>query len=196
MHVIHKILVANRGEIAVRVMRTARKLGIKTVAVYSQTDAGSLHVSHADEAYCIGEVELSDTYLNIGKILDVAVSSKCDAVHPGYGFLAENPLFVDACKKAGLIFIGPDTHAMKIMGNKIEARAFVKKINIPMTEGVTGTKEVLEKTAHTIGFPVLLKAAAGGGGKGMRIVYDENDLAEAIESTSRQALAYFGDETV
>jgi acetyl-CoA carboxylase biotin carboxylase subunit len=196
MNQIHKILVANRGEIAVRVIRTARKMGIKTVAVYSQVDAGSLHVTFADEAYCIGEVELSETYLNIGKIIGVSLESGCDAVHPGYGFLAENPLFVDAVKKAGLIFIGPDTHAMKVMGNKIEARAFVKKINIPMTEGVTGTREELAATAHRIGFPVLLKAAAGGGGKGMRIVYDAGELPEALESTSRQAKAYFGDETV
>ena len=196
MHQIHKILIANRGEIAVRVIRTAKKLGIKTVAVFSRIDADSLHVSYADEAYCIGEVELSETYLNINAIIGVALQSQCDAVHPGYGFLAENPLFVDACKSAGLIFIGPDTHAMKIMGNKIAARAFVKEINIPMTEGVTGTKEELEKTASRIGFPVLLKAAAGGGGKGMRIVYEADDLAEAIESTSRQAKAYFGDETV
>ncbi len=196
MQQIYKILVANRGEIAVRVIRTARKLGIKTVAIYSAIDAGSLHVAQADEAYCIGEVELSETYLNIAKLIEVAVRSQCDAVHPGYGFLAENHLFVDGCKAAGLIFIGPDTHAMKIMGNKISARAFVKKINIPMTEGVTGTPEELEKTAHRIGFPVLLKAAAGGGGKGMRIVYGEQELAESIESTSRQAKAYFGDETV
>ncbi len=196
MPVIQKILIANRGEIAVRVIRTARKLAIKTVAVYSAIDAGSLHVSFADEAYCIGEVELSETYLNIPKIIEVAVRSKCDAVHPGYGFLAENPLFVDACHQAGLIFIGPDTQAMKVMGNKIKARAFVRELNIPMTDGVTGTKEELEKTAARIGFPVLLKAAAGGGGKGMRVVYQAAGLAEAIESTSRQAKAYFGDETV
>ena len=196
MNLIHKILIANRGEIAVRVIRTARKLGIKTVAVYSQVDADSLHVTMADEAWCIGEVELSETYLNIAKIMEVARQTGCDAIHPGYGFLAENPLFVTACVEAGILFIGPRPEAMKIMGNKIEARAFVKKINIPMTEGVTGSKEELEKTAYRIGFPVLLKAAAGGGGKGMRIVYEEKELAEAIESTSRQAKAYFGDETV
>jgi acetyl-CoA carboxylase biotin carboxylase subunit len=196
MNVIHKILIANRGEIAVRVIRTAKKLGIKTVAVYSQVDADSLHVTMADEAWCIGEVELSDTYLNIPKIMEVARETGCDAIHPGYGFLAENPLFVAACVEAGITFIGPRQDAMRIMGNKIEARAFVKKINIPMTEGVTGSHEELEKTAHKIGFPVLLKAAAGGGGKGMRIVYAENELAEAIEATSRQAKAYFGDETV
>ncbi|MDP1622860.1 MAG: acetyl-CoA carboxylase biotin carboxylase subunit [Bacteroidales bacterium] len=196
MNVIHKILIANRGEIAVRVIRSAKKLGIKVVAIYSQVDADSLHVTMADESWCIGEVELSDTYLNIPKIIDVALQTGCDAIHPGYGFLAENPLFVEACVEAGIIFIGPHPEAMKIMGNKIEARAFVKKIKIPMTDGVTGTKQELEKTAHKIGFPVLLKAAAGGGGKGMRIVYKESELAEAIEATSRQALAYFGDETV
>lgn len=196
MKIIHKILIANRGEIAVRVIRTARKMGIKTVAVYSQVDSDSLHVTAADEAWCIGEVELSETYLNIAKIIEVAKQTGCDAIHPGYGFLAENSQFVAACDEAGITFIGPNTQSMKIMGNKIEARAFVKKINIPMTDGVTGSPEVLEKTAQTIGFPVLLKAAAGGGGKGMHIVYKADELAGAIESTSRQAKAYFGDETV
>jgi len=196
MKMIHKILVANRGEIAVRIMRTARKLGIKTVAIYSQVDADSLHVTMADEAWCIGEVELGETYLNIPKIIGVARQTGSDAIHPGYGFLAENPLFVSACEEAGIIFIGPRPEAMKIMGNKIEARAFVKKIGIPMTAGITGTKEELAKSAHLIGFPVLLKAAAGGGGKGMRIVHHEAELAEALEATSRQALAYFSDETV
>lgn len=193
---IHKILIANRGEIAVRVIRTAQKLGIRTVAIYSGIDADSLHVAKADEAWCIGEIELSDTYLNIAKIVDLAVKTGCDAIHPGYGFLAENAGFVKACRDAGIIFIGPDTEAMRIMGNKIEAREFVRKHGIPMTKGVTGTPEQLMATAHKIGFPVLLKAAAGGGGKGMRIVYKEDELAEAIESTSRQAISYFGDETV
>lgn len=196
MKAIQKILVANRGEIAVRVMKTARKLGIRTVAVYSLIDADSMHVTMADEAWCIGDAELSETYLNIEKILETARDTGCDAIHPGYGFLAENPLFAEACDKAGIIFIGPRAEAMRIMGNKIEARAFVKKIGVPMTEGVTGTHEALARTARTIGFPVLLKAAAGGGGKGMRIVYEEGELAEAIESASRQAGAYFGDETV
>lgn len=193
---IQKLLIANRGEIAVRVIRTARRLGIKTVVIYSSVDKDSLHVSMADEARCIGEIELSETYLNIPKIISVAQQTGCDAIHPGYGFLAENPLFVAACIEAGFIFVGPRPEVMKIMGNKIEARAFVKTINIPMTEGVTGTIAELETKGHLIGFPVLLKAAAGGGGKGMRIVYNEKELARAIESTSRQAKAYFGDETV
>jgi 3-methylcrotonyl-CoA carboxylase alpha subunit len=196
MKPIRKILVANRGEIAVRVMRTARTLGIRTVAVYSVIDRDSLHVSQADEAWCIGEVELAETYLNIPKIISVAKESQCDAIHPGYGFLAENPLFVQACNDAGIIFIGPGAEVMRTMGNKIEARAFARKIGIPVTEGITGNKKELAKSAHKIGFPVLLKAAAGGGGKGMQIVRDEKMLEEAIESASRQAKAYFGDETV
>jgi acetyl-CoA carboxylase biotin carboxylase subunit len=193
---IQKILIANRGEIAVRVIKTARRLGIRTVAVYSRIDRGSLHVSMADEAYCIGAVELSETYLNIPLIIETAKRAGCDAVHPGYGFLAENPLFVKACDEAGLVFIGPDAKAMQVMGNKIEARAFARRINIPITEGVTGDKATLMATAREVGFPVLLKAAAGGGGKGMRVVHGAADLEDAIESTSRQAAAYFGDATV
>ncbi len=196
MKLFKKILVANRGEIAVRVMKTAKKLGIATVAIYSEVDKESLHVSFADESYCIGEVELSDTYLNIGKIIDVAKRYGCDAVHPGYGFMAENSQFVNECNKAGIVFIGPNTESMRIMGNKIEARNFVKTLNVPLTEGITGTVETLISAAKTIAFPLLVKAAAGGGGKGMRIVYSESELAEAIESTSREAKSYFGDETV
>ena len=196
MKLFNKILVANRGEIAIRIIKSARALGIKTVTIYSEVEANALHVKYGDESYCIGKVELSDTYLNIDKIIDVAVKAKCDAIHPGYGFLAENPLFVDACNKAGITFIGPTTHAMKIMGNKIEARAFAKNINVPMTEGVTGDVETMLKAVKSIAFPVLIKAAAGGGGKGMRIVHNENDLKEALESTSREAKNYFGDGSI
>lgn len=193
---IKKILIANRGEIAVRIMRTAKKMGIHTVAVFSEVDLDSLHVSQADEAYCIGEVELSDTYLNIQKIVKIAQTTHCDAIHPGYGFLAENPALVDACDRAGIIFIGPDIRSLKIMGNKIESREFVRKIGVPVTAGVTGPKEMLIQTAHSLGFPVLLKAASGGGGKGMRIIEKESELEEGIESAQRQAKAYFADETV
>ncbi|MFZ4740786.1 MAG: acetyl-CoA carboxylase biotin carboxylase subunit, partial [Bacteroidales bacterium] len=196
MNIINKILIANRGEIAVRVMKTAGKLGIKTVAVYSEIDKDSLHVSFADESHCIGDSDLSDTYLNIEKIIGIAKMANCDAVHPGYGFMAENSRFVDACNEAGIIFIGPTTNSMKVMGNKIEAREFVSKLDIPMTKGVTGNKETLLEASKSIAFPLLLKAAAGGGGKGMRIVYNETELAEAIEATSREAKSYFGDETV
>jgi acetyl-CoA carboxylase biotin carboxylase subunit len=193
---ITKILIANRGEIAVRIMRTARKMGIATVAVYAEADRDSLHVQEADEARIIGEVELSETYLNIAKIITVAKETGCNAIHPGYGFLAENPLFVEACDAAGIIFIGPQANVMRIMGNKIEARAFVKKAGVPITEGLTGKWETLLQAKSKIGFPVLLKAAAGGGGKGMQIVHEEKELKEALESTSRQALAYFGDDTI
>ncbi|MEI6696682.1 MAG: acetyl-CoA carboxylase biotin carboxylase subunit [Bacteroidota bacterium] len=196
MNIINKILVANRGEIAVRVMKTAKKLGIKTVAIYSEIDKDALHVSFADESHCIGESELSETYLNIQKIIEIAKKSNCDAIHPGYGFMAENSKFVDACNEAGIIFIGPTTHSMKVMGNKIEAREFVSKLNIPMTKGIIGNKETLLEASKNIAFPLLIKAAAGGGGKGMRIVYTDAELSDAIETTSREAKSYFGDETV
>jgi acetyl/propionyl-CoA carboxylase alpha subunit len=140
MKTIRKILIANRGEIAVRVIRTARKLGIRTVAVYSEIDRDSLHVTQADEAWCIGEMELGETYLNIPKIIGVAKETHCDAIHPGYGFLAENPLFVEACDRENIIFIGPNAEAMRIMGNKIRARDFALKAGIPITAGVTGTR--------------------------------------------------------
>lgn len=193
---INRILIANRGEIAVRIMRTARRMGISTVAIYSEPDSGSLHVAMADESHFLDGTELRDTYLSIPKIIEIALKSKCDAVHPGYGFLSENAAFVRACDDAGLIFIGPGSDAMNIMGNKIRAREFAVKTGIPVTAGITGSKKDLLKSARNIPFPLLLKAAAGGGGKGMRIVRTEEELEEAIEATARQALAYFGDETV
>ncbi|MEI8204131.1 MAG: acetyl-CoA carboxylase biotin carboxylase subunit [Bacteroidota bacterium] len=196
MKLFNKILVANRGEIAIRIIRSAKALGIKTVSIYSEVEADALHVKAGDESYCIGKVELSDTYLNINKIIDVAVKAQCDAIHPGYGFLAENPLFVNACEEAGITFIGPHTHAMKIMGNKIEARDFAKRINIPMTEGITGDVDTLLQASKTLSFPLLIKAAAGGGGKGMRIVFNDKELQDSLESTSREAKAYFGDGTI
>ncbi len=191
-----KILIANRGEIAVRIMDTARKLGIISVAVYSEVDSDSYHVRMADEAYCIGERELSETYLNIEKIIDVAIQSECDAIHPGYGFLAESPLLVEASEKAGITFIGPNTRAITLMGNKIEARKYVKETGVPMTEGVTGDTAKLLKDSKKIDFPILVKAAAGGGGKGMRIVYKADELEQVLETTSREALNYFGDGTI
>ena len=196
MKLFNKILIANRGEIAVRIIKSAKKLGIKTVAVYSLVDENSLHVEMADEAWCLGEQELSDTYLNIDKLINIAKQSSSEAIHPGYGFLAESPLLVDACQKNNIIFIGPNTNAIELMGNKIEARSFVKKLNIPMTEGVTGNTEELLDQASKIPLPILVKAAAGGGGKGMRIVYKYEDLAEILESTSREAKSYFGDGSI
>ena len=197
MKLFKKILIANRSEIAVRIIRSAQKLGIDTVAVYSSADEDALHVEMADEAYSFGEsIELSDTYLDIDKIIQIAKQSQSEAIHPGYGFLAENPAFVAACDKAGIVFIGPNTRSIKLMGNKISSRDFVKKLGIPMTEGITGDTKALLSAANKIPFPILVKAAAGGGGKGMRIVHKESELADTIESTSREAKSYFGDGTV
>jgi len=191
-----KILIANRGEIAIRVMRAAKALNIRTVAVYAEVDKDSWHVSFADEAYCLGEQELADTYLNVDKIMDIARETGADAIHPGYGFLSENPTLVEACEKAGIVFIGPDTRAIMLMGNKIESREFVKALKVPTTQGVTGDAKQLIAEAGKIPLPILVKAAAGGGGKGMRIVNDLKDLPEIIETTQREALSYFGDGTV
>ena len=193
----NKILIANRGEIAVRIINAARAAGIKSVAIYSEADQDALHVRKADEAYQTGSGnELKDTYLNVDEIIRIAKESGADAIHPGYGFLSENPELVAACEKAGIVFIGPHTRAIQLMGNKIESREFVKKLGIPMTEAVTGSHEELLKAAETIPFPLLVKAAAGGGGKGMRIVRSKEELEEAIESTAREAGNYFGDPAV
>ena len=196
MKLFNKILIANRGEIAVRVIRSARKLGIQTVAVYSTPDADALHTKMADEAYLIGGQDLSDSYLNVAKIMEVAKTSGADAIHPGYGFLAENPELVNACEKEGISFIGPSLRAIRLMGNKVEARDFVSKLGTPMTKGAVGSHKDLIEAAKDIPLPILVKAAAGGGGKGMRIVYNLDELQETIEATSREAKAYFGDEEV
>jgi len=191
-----KILIANRGEIAVRVIKAARAMDINTVAVYSEADKDGLHIQLADEAWCIGEEALADTYLNVDKIINVALKTGAEAIHPGYGFLSENPNLVAACEENNIVFIGPSVRAISLMGNKIEARAFVDKLGIPMTKGVTGSPEELKKLAKNIELPILVKAAAGGGGKGMRIVRDWDELDAVIETTSREALAYFGDAEV
>ncbi len=196
MKTFKKILIANRGEIAVRIIRSAKRSGIKTVAIFSTPDQNALHVRLANEAYHIGGQELKDSYLNIDKIISTAVKAGCDAIHPGYGFLSENADFVRACEAVGITFIGPHTEAMRIMGNKIEARNFVKALGIPMTEGITGSPETLLKNADKLKFPVLVKAAAGGGGKGMRIVYNQEELENVLETTAREALNYFGDSTI
>lgn len=192
----NKILIANRGEIAVRIIRAARNLGIRTVAVYSAADRNALHVEQADESYALGGNDLAKTYLDIDKIISIANTSGSEAIHPGYGFLAENPAFVRACDKAGIIFIGPSAKAIHLMGNKIESRAFVQKTGIAIIEGITGNAKTLSEKALKMKFPVLVKAAAGGGGKGMKIVEDHKDLPEILESTSREAASYFGDGTV
>ena len=187
-----KILIANRGEIAVRIIKSAQALGIRTVAIYANADADSIHINYADEAYCIGESDLAETYLNIDKIVNLAKKTGCDAIHPGYGFLAENPKFVSACDDKGIVFIGPNTESMDLMGNKIKARNFIKTIDVPLVEGITGNTETLLREYKKIPFPILIKAAAGGGGKGMRIVRSESEMADALEATAREAKSYFG----
>lgn len=191
-----KILIANRGEIAVRFIQSARKLNIKTVAVYAAVEKGALHVKMADEAYCLGQSELAETYLNISGIMEVARKSQSQAVYPGYGFLSENEALVQACKKDNITFIGPPANAIRLMGNKIAARNFVKSIGVPVTDGITGNKAAILEQKNTLPYPILVKAASGGGGKGMRIVQQKEHLQEALEATSREAQAYFGDGTV
>jgi acetyl-CoA carboxylase biotin carboxylase subunit len=178
------------------VIRAVQDLGIRAVAIHSEADADALHVRMADEAYSLGGNDLAETYLNISKIIGIARACKAEAIHPGYGFLSENSAFVKACDEAGIVFIGPNTRAMKLMGNKIESREALKDSGIPMTAGITGEVETLLKRAREIPLPLMIKAAAGGGGKGMRIAHSYDDLAEMLESTSREAKSYFGDGTI
>ena len=194
--IIHKVLIANRGEIAVRILKTLKKLGIGSVAVYHALDADAQHVRLADEALSLGGGELRDTYLNIDKIIRLANKAGADAIHPGYGFLSENPLFAEACEANGIVFIGPEAATMRLMGNKISARNHAVRCGLPVTQGISGTKEEILAKADSIDFPLLVKAAAGGGGKGMKIVYRSQELAEILETASREALNYFGDATV
>jgi len=196
MKLIEKLLIANRGEIAVRILRSAEKLGIPAVCIYALPDADALHVRLAPEAYSLGEGELSDTYLNIPKILEIAKKSGCDAVHPGYGFLSENPVFSQACEDAGLRFVGPGADTIRLMGNKIQARDFAIKAGIPVTPGATGTPDELFEASKTMKLPLLVKAAAGGGGKGMRIIRDVDSVHEALLQTSREAEKYFSNGSV
>ena len=196
---IKKVLIANRGEIACRVMRTCRKLGIKTVAVYSEADAGALFAEIADEAYLIGPPPAAESYLDMNKIIEVAKNTGADAVHPGYGFLSENAEFAKACKKAGIIFIGPPVDAIVSMGGKSEAKTLMERAGVPLVPGYHGKKQD-EKTllaeAEKIGFPVLIKASAGGGGKGMRVVEAAKDFADQLAGAKREAKASFGDDNV
>lgn len=193
---INKILIANRGEIAVRIMRTLKRLHIGSVAVFADNDADALHRRMADEAYPLGHGSLRDTYLNIQKIIDAALDSGADAIHPGYGFLSENPEFAEACRQNNLIFIGPDADTMRLMGNKIAARQVAIENGIPVTFGLTGPIDEILAQADALPYPVLIKAAAGGGGKGMHIVRQKEALKEALERASREAEKYFGDGTV
>ncbi len=194
-----KILVANRGEIAIRIMRSAREMGIATVAVFSAADRLALHVQYADEAIYIGEAASNLSYLNIENIINACQATQADAVHPGYGFLSENPAFAKALQEAGIKLIGPSPEAMEIMGNKLSAKDAALRYNIPMIKGTKEPIRDIEEAkiqAEEIGFPILIKAAAGGGGKGMRIVKSKEDFKEELKSAISEAKSAFGDDSV
>lgn len=196
---IKKLLIANRGEIAVRIIRCCKELGIKTVAVYSTADKENLHVKLADEAYCIGEPPSAKSYLNDDAIITVALRTGCEAIHPGVGFLSENAAFARDVEKAGLIWIGPRPETIELLGNKVESRETAIKNGLCVTPGSHGAIEKLDqakKIAAECGYPVIIKAASGGGGKGMRIVWKEEELEENLKIASSEALANFADKTV
>ncbi|MEO0083322.1 MAG: acetyl-CoA carboxylase biotin carboxylase subunit [candidate division WOR-3 bacterium] len=194
-----KILIANRGEIAVRIIRTCRELGIQTVAIYSKADASSLHVQLADQSICIGEASADESYLNFTRILSAAEITDCEAIHPGYGFLSENPDFAEACEACNIKFIGPKASIIRLMGDKLQARKVMQAAGIKILPGslepiesVKDAKKIIEE----IGYPVIIKAAAGGGGKGMRIVSSERDLEAGIRMAQAEAKASFNDDRV
>jgi len=190
-----KILIANRGEIAVRIIRACRELGIQTVAVYSEADRDSLHVKLADEAYCIGPIASKDSYLNLTNIMSVATITECDAIHPGYGFLAENADFAEICESCNITFIGPSPEAISKMGDKAVAKLTMKSANVPIIPGSDGLIEDMDEAimvARDIGYPVIIKATAGGGGKGIRIAEDEDSLITQISTAQQEAQKAFG----
>jgi acetyl-CoA carboxylase, biotin carboxylase subunit len=195
---VHKVLIANRGEIALRVIRACRELGLATVAVYSTADQDALHVRRADEAVCIGPPHARTSYLNVPALLQAARQANADAVHPGYGFLAESPAFAAACRDEGFVFVGPTPETIEAMGDKAEARrlaAFAGVPTVPGSEGKASLEQALEAAAE-IGYPVLLKAAAGGGGRGIRAVRDEAELGELVAQAAMEAGAAFGDQSL
>ncbi|MBZ0153541.1 MAG: acetyl-CoA carboxylase biotin carboxylase subunit [Planctomycetes bacterium] len=193
-----RILVANRGEIALRVIRTAQEMGIETVAVYSDADRTALHVRRADQAVALGGNKPSESYLDIQKVIDAARRTGCDALHPGYGFLSENEDLAEACKQAGVEFLGPPPHAITVMGDKVEARKCAMRAGVPLVPGLQEDVDAahLVAAAKQVGYPVMLKAAAGGGGKGIRIVREEKQLIEAFELARAEARSSFGDDRV
>jgi len=195
---IKRILIANRGEIAVRIIRACRELNIETLAVYSKNDQESLHVKLADISVCIGSSKLSDSYLNIPRIITTAKLYNCDGIHPGYGFLSENSRFARVCESSDIIFIGPKAEIIELMGNKSSAREMMEKVNVPIVPGtaVIDTIEEGLRESKKIGFPVLIKASAGGGGKGMRIAEKESDFEKAFNTAKQEALNAFGDDRV
>ncbi len=193
-----KVLIANRGEIAVRILRACGERGLRTVAVYSEADRTALHVRYADEAYCIGPAPVQESYLRIDRIIDVAKKTGADAIHPGYGFLAENAEFAHACEEAGITFIGPSPEAIRAMGDKVHARQIMQAAGVPVIPGteVDVRDDEAIAAAERLGYPVLIKAAAGGGGKGMRLVHRPEDLPHALAAARREAKSAFGDDRV
>jgi acetyl-CoA carboxylase biotin carboxylase subunit len=194
-----KILIANRGEIAVRVIKACQEMGVASVAVFSEADRDSLHVMTADEALCIGPPPAIDSYLNIDRIVEASHQTGAEAIHPGYGFLAENAEFARRCEEEKLVFIGPNSKAMELVGDKVRSRQTMEKAGVPIIPGMKGIHESLEDyevEAKTIGYPVMIKASAGGGGKGMRVVRDEKDLKSGLEAGMREAKSAFGNESV
>jgi acetyl-CoA carboxylase biotin carboxylase subunit len=197
--VFQKILIANRGEIAVRVLRACRELGIRSVVVFSEADRKSLHARYADEAHCIGPAPARESYLDIDKVVEVARKSDAQAIHPGYGFLAENPRFAERCEKERIQLIGPSAHAMRTMGSKTLARQTVQAAGVPVVPGTLepiATDSEVARFAKEIGFPVMLKATAGGGGKGMRLVREESELSSFLRMAKSEAKSAFGDDSV
>jgi acetyl-CoA carboxylase, biotin carboxylase subunit len=196
--VFSRVLVANRGEIAVRVIRALHELGIEAVAVYSTADKGALHLELADQTVCIGPPSAGESYLSIPNVVAAAETTGCDALHPGYGFLAENPAFVRACEESNIVFIGPSPEVMERMGDKVRAKAELRAAGVPLVPGSEGTAgpDEIRSAAREIGYPVLLKAAVGGGGKGMRIVRSEDELERAFQAASAEADSAFGDGSI
>ncbi|MFH1715259.1 MAG: acetyl-CoA carboxylase biotin carboxylase subunit [Elusimicrobiota bacterium] len=194
-----KILIANRGEIAVRIIRACKEMGIKTVAVHSEADADSMHVRYADERFCIGPASASESYLNVPNIISAAEITGVDAIHPGYGFLAENTYFADVCESCGIKFIGPSKESILLMGDKAKARETMIKADVPVVpgcEGIIDKDTPIKRIAKKIGYPVIVKASAGGGGKGMRVVQNEDALENAILTAKAEAKAAFGNDEV
>lgn len=196
---IRKVLIANRGEIAVRIIRACRELGIQTVAIYSEADKDAMHTELADEAICVGKPKSKDSYLNVSNIISAAVITKCNAIHPGFGFLSENAEFAAICEECNIKFIGPSSKTISIMGDKSRAREIMKKAKVPVIPGSDGIVENIEDAyieAEKIGYPVMVKAALGGGGKGIRIVHSKGELENAFFTAKSEAMANFGDDTI
>jgi 3-methylcrotonyl-CoA carboxylase alpha subunit len=194
-----KLLIANRGEIACRIIRTAKRMGLRTVAVYSDPDREAMHVALADQAVLIGPAPAKDSYLHIGAIIDAAQTTGAEAIHPGYGFLAENADFAQACVDAGVILVGPSAATIRLMGSKSAAKALMESSGVPVVPGYHGEDQsiaTLQAAADVIGYPVLVKASAGGGGRGMRLVGKAEELAEAVAGAKREAEASFGNDQV